>query len=45
MLVLCYCVTGMFSVNGAQFTCDDVDVRVRVFTQLHGVAVPLERLA
>ena len=28
----------------AQFTCDDVDVGIRVFTQLHGVAVPLERL-
>lgn len=27
------------------FTCDDVDIGIRVFTQLHGTAVSLKRLA
>lgn len=35
----------MFSSAGDRFTCDDVDVGIRVFAQLHAVAVPLEGLA
>lgn len=39
------CRRTVFSSAGDRFTCDDVDVGIRVFAQLRAVAVPLEGLA
>lgn len=38
------CCRLMFSVTSDRLTCDDVNIRIRAFTQLHSVAVSLKRL-